>query len=568
EGKFTWANLDTVSRLISPQINLSGLDSVTLMFSHYYNIFTLPAPVIGVATRHLGGGWTTVWEIQPDDNVGPETRVITIKNPDVGQPDFQFCFFIDGNLYNMNSWNLDDILLYTPPPKDLALISVNLQEYAVSGDSVLLSGKVKNLGKDTVHSFDVSCSVDGGAPEVYSISGISLALGSSFSFTDSLPLIFTAPGYHTVPARIENVNGGNDNNPANDTLSASIGIVPWKPGKKVFCEEATGTWCGSCVRGICYMDYMAQTYPDTWEAVSVHSLDPMENTAYEGAIGDIIPNFPGYPSGTLDRAGEIAWDPEDFEKGYLERIKFVSPGTVSLINFRYEPGTRTVDFDVESQMLIDVYHELRFCAVVSEDSVWGRTSGFDQANYYAGGGYGVMCGFENLPNPVPAVQMHYDQTAREILDTPYGTVGSLPVPVLAGNTYDHHYTLTIPSSWAYEKLKFIALLMDHTTGEILNATDQTVLLGIKETDPEFHVTVFPNPFSSDASLEFTLQQPMTAELRVLDLTGKVIFRGSPKQFPAGPNRIVLDGSQFHNGVYIAELLIGDKICTARISVMK
>lgn len=566
EGKFNWTSSTTVTRLITPEIDLTGLTTVTLMFNHFYDDYTGAGPKAGVATRSGSGAWTTVWEINPTSNVGPETIILSITNSDVGQADFQFCFYLDGNMYNIDYWYLDDILLYTPFDTDLALTSIDLPDYLLAGNSSDLAGKVKNLGINNVTSFDVSYYIDGTGPSTYSVTGVNLATGDSYDFTHDIPLLFNDPGTYEILVNIENINGGPDDDPSNDTLVTHVGVVPYAPDKKVFAEEATGTWCGWCIRGICYMDYMAATYPDTWIGVSVHDADPMENAIYNAEIPNIIPNFPGWPSGTIERVGDY-WDPEDFETGYLERIDAISPGTVGIYNFSWDPGSRLVTFDVVSDILIDIYNELRFCAVIIEDSLWGTTSGWEQANYYSGGGNGPMCGFELEPDPIPAADMHYDYVARDILDSPYGTPGSIPVPAFAG-TYTYTYTYPIPTDWIFEKLRFVGLLMDHTTGAILNANDEVFWVGVNKQNQEIRFSVSPNPFSSSANIHFTLAAPSDVAMNVYDLLGRPVYSESRKPYPAGENKIRLDGENLDNGFYVVELNIGNKSYTQKVTVAK
>lgn len=92
EAKFTYVNSTSVTRLITPPMNLTGLTSVRMSFKHFYDDYTGAGPLAGVATRSGGGAWHSVWEINPTGNVGPEQIDLTINNADVGQPDFQVCF--------------------------------------------------------------------------------------------------------------------------------------------------------------------------------------------------------------------------------------------------------------------------------------------------------------------------------------------------------------------------------------------------------------------------------------------------------------------------------------------
>lgn len=568
EARFNYADTVSVTRLISPPIDLTGLTTVTLMFNHMYDWYENPAPAYGIATRSGGGNWTSVYEIQPTGNVGPETIVVNINNPDVGHSDFQFCLYLNGNLNNLDFWYSDDILLYAPSTLDAALTQLQLPSYMVVNDSQNISGTVKNMGAEIITSFEIAYTVNGGPAVIYPETGLNLALGDTYDFTDSIPLVFEDPGTYHVVVNVQNVNNSIDNNPVNDTLDGYIAVVPWFPSRKVFAEEATGTWCGWCVRGICNMDYMQETYPDTWIGVSIHNNDPMVYAPWDEAIPNIIPGFTGFPSGIIDRTGNVPLDPLDFESEYLKRIQDISPATVGIVNFHWEPETRNVSFDVESEFVLDVTDELRFAAVIVEDSVWGTDSGYDQQNEYSGGGNGVMCGFENLPSTVPAAQMHYDYVGRVILDTPYGTPGSIPTPALAGQTYSHSYTYTIPTDWEWNKLRFVGLLINNTTGAILNANDQVIWMGSGEMNGEISMNIYPNPFIEKTNVAFTIDQPSKISLCITDLLGRQVTSLAPKNYAAGPHVISIDGSSFANGCYLVRLTVGDKVYTHKIFMAK
>jgi hypothetical protein len=565
EGKFTYIQAVAVTRLISPVVDLTGLTTVTLMFNFMYDWYANPAPKFGVATRSGAGAWTSVFEVTPTANVGPITKVVNITNADIG-PGFQFCFYLDGNFYNLDYWFVDDIMLMTPPALDAALTSIKLPQYLAVNDPATLTGKIKNMGATPVTSFDVAYSVDGGSQVIAPYTGLNLALGASYDFTHGVPLAFPAPGSYLVNVKVQNINGGVDPNPANDTLSAHIGVVPYVPSKKVFCEEATGTWCGWCVRGICFMEYMAETYPATWIGAAVHNGDPMVVPEWDDAIPNIIPDFPGYPSGTINRVK--MWDPEEFEQGYLEEMDVISPATVEIVNFAWNPTTRLVSFDVKSEFIADIFNELRFGAVILEDSLYGTGSTWGQANYYAGGSNGPMCGFESKPGTIPAADMHYDHVGRAILDGPYGTTGSIVQPVVAGSTHSHHYEYTIPAAWNYDKLHFIGLLMDETAGVILNANNEVIWVGTSELNHELRLRVFPNPAKDKATVEFTLDKPGLIHTKVYDLPGNCIMEMEPVEFQTGMNKTDINVSGLNQGLYFVEISVNGHRNTQKIAVTR
>jgi hypothetical protein len=311
------------------------------------------------------------------------------------------------------------------------------------------------------------------------------------------------------------------------------------------------------------MDYMAETYPETWIGVAVHNGDPMVNAVYNAAIGAHIT---GYPSALVDRAvGAI--NPANLEDYYLDRIDAITPASIELSTIDWNETTREISFDVISEFVVDINSELRFNAVIAEDSLWGTSSQWAQANYYAGGGNGVMGGWELLPNPVPAADMHYDHVAREILGGWDGTANSLPASINAGDIHSYTYTYTVPATMRTDKMTIIGLLIDQSTGEILNAnsTDMSMITGIEEV-AKFDLIVYPNPASSTVNVVFENKKNQPVSLTVYDLMGKVVLNREAQMVNSGNQQIQINVDNFADGLYFVEVKAGTAKQVHKISV--
>jgi hypothetical protein len=554
EAMFTWKQIVDVSRLISPATDLSGTSDVKIKFAHFLDDYGGGQYAIGCAVRTAGGEWDVLWQVTPTSNVGPENRYVDVPVSYLGA-DFEFCFFIDGNMYNLDYWYIDEIQLLTPASLDLALSGIDIPSYVAKDEAFSVEGMVTNQGVEVISSYDVSYSVDGGAEETTNITGISIAIGESNAFVCTPDLVFGEEGSHDITVTISNINGGDDENGENNSLSSMVSVVPFIPEKKVLGEEATGTWCPWCTRGTCYMDLMAEKYPDTWIGVAVHNNDPMTVTAYDAAMPSIVPNFPGYPSGSVDRSGDNYYDPSEFEAGYLERINAVTPATCEITNFSFNSETRVVSFDVESEFVADVNKELRFMAILLEDSCSGTSSDWAQANAYAGGGNGPMCGYENMPNPIPAAQMKYDHVARAILDTPFGTDGSLPESISAGETHSYTYTYTLPESWNFYWMHFVGVLLDAETGEVLNCNSYPdEVTAVEENINVSTVKVYPNPTKGVVSLSGA----DNATIMVYNIAGNLV--ASFKDF----SDTTIDLSGYNAGIYLFWIKTEEGVITKRV----
>jgi len=122
EGSLGWTDSIVTTRLISPTVDLSNIETVNFQFKHLYDDYDGEGPAVGIATRSGNNDWTSVWEILPQGNIGPETIDLEISNDDVGQSDFQICAYVQGNLWNLDFWYFDDFRLYNPRGLELTLL--------------------------------------------------------------------------------------------------------------------------------------------------------------------------------------------------------------------------------------------------------------------------------------------------------------------------------------------------------------------------------------------------------------------------------------------------------------
>jgi len=226
-----------------------------------------------------------------------------------------------------------------------------------------------------------------------------------------------------------------------------------------------------------------------------------------------------------------------------------------------------LSFDVISEFVVDINSELRFNAVIAEDSLWGVGSGWAKANSYAGGGNGPMGGFELLPNPVPAADMHYDHVVREILGGWAGTDNSLPASISAGDVHYYTYTYTVPAAMRTDKITIIGLLIDQASGEVLNAnsTNMTMITGIEEV-ADFDLIVYPNPASGIVNVVFENKKNQTVSIKVYDLMGKLMLSREAEMLNSGNQQVQLDVDNFSNGLYFVEVSTGSTRKVHKVSV--
>ncbi|MCX6270038.1 MAG: T9SS type A sorting domain-containing protein [Bacteroidetes bacterium] len=357
-------------------------------------------------------------------------------------------------------------------------------------------------------------------------------------------------GEYSVKIWISEINGGADNDSTNNELSADVQAVPFIPEHNLVIEEASGTWCGWCVRGIVYMDSIYNAHPGSVIPIAVHSNDPMENAVYNDGIQTIIS---GYPSTVIDR--KYTSDPDEVFSNYNANITDFGFATLSIEAVVDE--NRNMTAEITAVFAASLEGDYRFALVLTENNVHKDSTGYDQVNYYSGGPAGSMGGFENLPDPVPAADMYYNFVAREILGGFTGEANSLPPVIMANSIHDYTFNYTIPDEYNAGEIKAIALLIDNQTGQIMNAKATAfIYTGISELS-ERKINVYPNP----ACNVINVSNIKGANVQLADMLGRVIHEEH-----AGSNSIQIDINNYKPGIYFIKVYNGDTVKVIKVLV--
>jgi thiol-disulfide isomerase/thioredoxin len=350
------------------------------------------------------------------------------------------------------------------PEFDIQLTDLKVDPYMVAGNKQSIGATIFNASIEELTKIDLVYSVNGGE-QVSTTIATNIAGQNSHYIELSDELDITAVGNYDLEVFIASPNGKIDVDATNDTLQTSFYAMSKATTKKVFAEEGTGTWCGWCVRGFVYIDSMKQKYEDDFIVAAVHSGDPMA-TEY---VQYLNPHLKGYPGAVMDRAvGAI--DPMDFEEYYLKQMEKVSPADVNVLNVKYDEETRMLSFDVAADFLAPAKN-MRLNASVLENKVTGLDKGFAQSNYYTGGNYGPMAGYENMPYKIAAEDMVYDHVGRALAAGWNGKEGSLPENIEANSNHTQTFEVELGKDWNPGEISIVGYIVDQESGEVVNSLE-------------------------------------------------------------------------------------------------
>lgn len=464
---------------------------------------------------------------------------------------------------------VDNVQAGTITPKvDLALLSItprlgSAESYAAIGSPITVSGVVENKGTSPVSSYKVSYQV-GTSPVVTETKTLTTPFIGRQSFTFTSKITATAAN-NPVKVWVE-LTG--DAVATNDTLNTRAAGYTTKPTKKMFAEEATGTWCQWCPRGLIYMDSIYHKYPNNVSVVAVHNADPMAITAYDSYITSLTGG--GWPNMVVDRA--YANDPSTVFQYYT-----LLSGNYPLASMSVTPTIAGTSLTVKATVTptaTTTGTDYKLGLILTEDRVTGTSSAWDQKNAYSGGASGAMKNaeydFVALPFTVPASKMKYDFVAREASKA-QGVTSSLPTPMTAGTPYTYTFSgITLDPSWKTANMKAIVLLINSADGSVLN-TESVKISNASVADIASGINsleVYPNPASQTATTSFSIDEQSKVKIEVVDMMGKVVKTIAEKTLNAGSYEVPTSVADIASGLYMIKVSTDKGTISERLSVVK
>lgn len=317
-------------------------------------------------------------------------------------------------------------------------------------------------------------------------------------------------GEATLKVEVLWTDGTVDENLDNNVAEIPVDITSNIAFRKMVCEEATGLWCGWCVRGIVGLNYMTENY-DNFIGIGVHNGDEFVYSAYDSWIGSQIS---GYPSCVCNRNSGVLDPAAGTLENYYNKMDKLSEYNVAVeAEFPAQEDTQADEVIINVKATVTPLAsisgtDLRMAIVITEDSLIGA-----QHNYYAGGGSGAMGGFENMGS---TVNYPLPDVARIIAPSATGETGIFPTDVVKGENYTYELGVKLPKiRYNNQQINFdnthrlaaIALLIDGKTKEILNAaklknapesTNGIREIAEEEAQSVSYMTLDGRPTSADA----------------------------------------------------------------------
>jgi hypothetical protein len=216
--------------------------------------------------------------------------------------------------------------------------------------------------------------------------------------------------------------------------------------------------------------------------------------------------------------------------------------------------------------------DYKIACVLTQDSVKGTGSGYNQSNAYAGGQNGAMGGYEALPNPVPASRMRYDHVARTITPSFTGHPNALANASNAGDSVTYTFTYTLPASWLDRKMNIIGILFK-PDGTVENASLSNIntavnngyqtgtelggnFVGVEKIVAPDEIHLAPNPGTDVSNIVLDLNNEAVVTVEIYNTNGQLV---ASKNYGSlnGALHLPINLSEFNSGLYMVKVMVDD-----------
>lgn len=140
---------------------------------------------------------------------------------------------------------------------------------------------------------------------------------------------------------------------------------------------------------------------------------------------------------------------------------------------------------------------------------------------------------------------------------------------------EHCYTFTLLDSYGdggatatvkYNGVTLVSIApTSYTSSKSVNFCNYA---SINENDESISLSVFPNPITDKATVQFNMTENQNVSLKLYNTIGQVVYNSNYGTLSAGTQSLTINTSDLPSGIYVMDLTIGSTSISKKLSIVK
>ena len=273
-------NFNGISRMVMTPVDLTNVPAIAISFKHHLDYYPYyeGTCTIGVATSSDNGStWNTAWSKEYNKTDRYVVNEI-LSTADMGKDNVLICIYYEGSTDNINSWQFDDILVFSQEKNDIETLSIDVPSNLGNGYNDI-TFTVRNLGSSTIESFEAKYNTEGNDMFVTETFKTNIEPFGTEQFTFEKTNLFSE-GDVTLNVEVTSVNGSDDNFIDNNSASKDIFVGLSTVQKIPMIEHFSSSTCFPCVFTNKNMDTLTQNNAGKYTYVKYPMNGPAPGDPY------------------------------------------------------------------------------------------------------------------------------------------------------------------------------------------------------------------------------------------------------------------------------------------------
>jgi len=181
EMRLYWnPSFEDLTRLVTNSFSVQDNDKLRLKLKHYLNNFAVSGNTLAIQVSFDDGEWTNLWEEELTSDIGPMDMELYIDIP-TGTAEMRLGWEFNGDSYDINNYNFDDVVVEPVKGNDLAAISIAGNSTPTVGEVSTYTVTIQNAGTESQSDYTVRLMREGGV-ELASAPGLPINFTETIDF--------------------------------------------------------------------------------------------------------------------------------------------------------------------------------------------------------------------------------------------------------------------------------------------------------------------------------------------------------------------------------------------------